>query len=196
MKSKHVILFSFYPINDYNIKIIKISLFFLSFDIYFAVNTFFFNDSVIHHIYEENGEYNLFYFMPKIILSFIISYITITLIRYYSLSERLLIKIRKEDNYNKANDMAQAAKRCLIIKYIIFYVVSFILLTLFWFYLSSFCAIFQNTQIYVIINTFISFGISILFPFIYNLIPSIFRIYSLKNNKECVYKFSTIIQLM
>ena len=42
LKSKHVILFSFYPINDYNIKIIKVSLFFLSFDIYFAVNTFFF----------------------------------------------------------------------------------------------------------------------------------------------------------
>ena len=134
--------------------------------------------------------------MPKILLSFFISYISVTILRYYSLSERFLIKIRKEDNYNRAKNMGQAAKRCLIIKYIIFYVVCFILLTLFWFYLSSFCAIFQNTQIYVIINTFISFGISILYPLIYNLIPCIFRIYSLKNNKECVYKFSNIIQLI
>ena len=134
--------------------------------------------------------------MLKILLSFIISYISWTILWYYSLSERFLIKIRKEDNYNRVNNMGQTVKRCLIIKYIIFYVVCFTLLTLFWFFSSSFCAIFQNTQIYVIINTFISFGISILYPFIYNLIPCIFRIYSLKNNKECVYKFSNIIQLI
>ena len=57
--SKHILLFSFYPVDDYNIKIIKITLFFLSFDIYFAVNTFFFNDSTIHQIYEDGGEYNI-----------------------------------------------------------------------------------------------------------------------------------------
>ena len=42
---KNPILFSFYPIIDYNIKIIKISIFVISFDIYFAVNTFFINHS-------------------------------------------------------------------------------------------------------------------------------------------------------
>ena len=194
--SKHILLFSFCPVDDYNIKIIKITLFFLSFDIYFAVNTFFFNDSTIHQIYEDGGEYNLSYFMPKILISFIISYFIISLIRYFSLSERFLTELRNEDNLTKEDGIVQNTKRCLIIKYIIFYVLSFIFLIFFWFYLSSFCAIFQNTQIYVIKNTFISFGISFLFPFIYELFPCILRIYSLKNNNECIYKFSKIIQLL
>ena len=78
------------------------------------------------------------------------------------------------------DDIVQKTKRCLIIKYIIFYALSFIFLIFFWFYLSSFCAIFQNTQIYVIKNTFISSGISFLFPFIYELLPCALKIYSLK----------------
>ncbi len=50
-KIKISVLFAFYPIDDYNIKIIKICLFFLSFVIYFSVNTFFFNDDTFHQIY-------------------------------------------------------------------------------------------------------------------------------------------------
>ncbi len=189
--SKHILLFSFYPVDDYNIRIIKVTLFFFAFDIYFAVNTFFFNDSTIHQIYEDGGEYNLSYFMPKILISFIISYFIISFIRYFSLSERFLIDLK-----NERDDIIQKTKRCLIIKYIIFYVLSFIFLTFFWFYLSSFCAIFQNTQIYIIKNTFISFGISILFPFIYELLPCVLRIYSLKKRNEFIYKLSKIIQLV
>ena len=194
--SKHVILFSFYPIDDYNIKIIKVSLFFLSFDLYFAVNTLFFNHPEIHHIYKKGGIYNISYFILNILYSFIISYSFITLIRYYSLSERYLIKIKNEKNLFKVNDMVQSTKRCLIIKYIVFYALSFIFLLFLWFYLSSFCAIFQNCQIIIIKNTFMSFGISVFLPFIYNLFSSIIRIYSLKNSSECVYKFSKIIQLV
>ena len=194
--SKHILLFSFYPVDDYNIRIIKVTLFFFAFDIYFAVNTFFFNDSTIHQIYEDSGEYNLSYFMPKILFSFIISYFIISLIRYFSLSERFLIDLRNEENLSKVDDIVKKTKRCLIIKYIIFYVLCFIFLTFFWFYLSSFCAIFENTQIYVIKNTFISLETSILFPFIYELLPCVLRIYSLKKRNEFIYKLSKIIQLV
>ena len=47
IKIKISFLFAFYPIDDYNIKIIKICLFFLFFCIYFAVNKLFFNESYI-----------------------------------------------------------------------------------------------------------------------------------------------------
>ncbi len=42
LKIKNLLLFSFYPIKDYNIKIIKLCLLFLSFDIYLVVKTFIF----------------------------------------------------------------------------------------------------------------------------------------------------------
>ena len=64
-----------------------------------------------------------------------------------------------------------------------------------WFYLSSFGAVYQNTQVLLFINTILSFSFSLLYPFIFNLVPSLFRINSLNNNKkECVYKISSIIQ--
>jgi hypothetical protein len=197
LKTKNIILFAFYPIDDYNLKIIKISLFFLSFDIFFSVNTFFFDANTIHQIYKDKGKYNASYFIPKIIYSFIISYFFITFIKYFSLSERNFYEIKNEENMNKINDKAQNVRRCLLIKYILFFLLSFLFLILFWFYLSSFCAVFKNTQIYVVINTFISFGIFLVFPIFFNLLPCTFRIYSLKErNKKCIFKISKFLQLV
>ena len=197
IKTKNIILFAFYPIDDYNLKIIKIGLFFLSFDIFFSVNTFFFDMNAIHQIYKDEGKYNTSYFIPKIIYSFIISYIFISFIKYFSLSERNFYEIKNEENMNKINDKAQNVRRCLLIKYILFFLLSFLFLILFWFYLSSFCAVFKNTQIYVVINTFISFGLFLFFPIIFNILPCAFRIYSLKKrNKKCIFKMSKYLQLV
>ena len=81
----------------------------------------------------------------------------------------------------------------------IFYILcfEFFFLILFWYYLSSFCAIYQNTQIYLIKNVFISFSLSFIFPLIFNLFPCFLRVYSLKNgNNECIYNLSKIIQII
>ena len=70
-------------------------------------------------------------------------------------------------------------------------------LLLFWFYLSSFCAVYQNTQIFLIINTFISMMISFLYPMIINFLPAFLRNFSLKsNNNNSMYKASQIIQII
>ena len=197
IKLKIPILFAFYPMNDYNIKIIKICLFFLSFVTYFAVNTFFFNESTIHQIYLDGGNYNFLYFLPKIIISFIICYIINILIIYFFSSERNLLEIKNVENLDEISDKADSVKRCLIIKYIIFFIVSFVFLIVFWYYLSSFCAVYQNTQIYLLINTVISFVISLIYPIFFNILPSIIRISSLKSTtSECVYKTSKIIQIL
>ena len=196
LKYNNILLFSFYLIDDYNIKIIKISLFFLSFDIYFFINSLFFNNSTIHKIYEDGGSYNFSYFITKIIISFFISYYCIAIIKYFTLSQRNLLKLKNEEDLRKIDDKAGKTRRCLNIKYILFYTVSFIFLIFFWYYLSTFCAVYKNTQFYVIINTFISFGISLLYPFIFNILPCIIRIASLKNEHKCLYKISQFIHLL
>ena len=197
LKYNNLILFSFYPMNDYNLKIIKISLFFLSFDIYFFINSLFFNTSTIHQIYENAGVYDFSYFLPKIILSFFISYYIIIIIKYFSLSQRNLLELKNKIDMEKIDDVK--IRRCLIIKYIIFYCLSFIFLTFFWYYLSSFCAVYKNSQFYVIQNTLISFGISLLYPILFNLLTSIIRITSLNGNKsinELLYKLSKFMQYL
>ena len=199
LKSNNIILFVFFSTNDYNLKIIKISLAFLSFDIYFIFNSVFYDNETIHKIYEDGGSFNFSYFLPKIIYSFIISYYCIDIIKIFSLSQRNLLELRYEENLNKAQDKADKIKRCLLIKYITFYIICIIFITFFWFYLSSFCAVYKNSQFYVIENTFISFGLSLLYPFLFNLLPSIIRLSSLKSkaslNKH-IYKISQFIQLL
>ena len=198
IKIKIPFLFAFYPIDDYNIKIIKICLFFLFFCIYFSVNKFFFNESTIHQIYKDGGKYNFSYFLPKILYSFIISYISTSVIKYFSLSERILLEIKREE-LNKVKDKIDRIKVCLFIKNILFFIIGIVFLILFWFYLSSFCAVYQNAQVYLIINTFISIGISLIYIILFNLLPSLFRNISLKNESSrniIFYKISKIIQLM
>ena len=71
--------------------------------------------------------------------------------------------------------------------------IGIIMLFGFWYYLAAFCAVYYNTQIPLIKDSFISFGTSMLYPFLFDLIPIIFRIFSLKNKIKCCYIFSSIL---
>ena len=63
LKTKHILIFSFYT-NDYNSKIIKITLLLFTFTLLYTVNSLFFQDSTIHKIYEDYGAFNFIYQMP------------------------------------------------------------------------------------------------------------------------------------
>jgi hypothetical protein len=199
LKTKQQIIFTFCPIKDDNILIIKICLFCLSFSIYYFFNTFFFSCNAIHKVYEDKGSYDTSYFMPLIICSFFISYYINILIKYITLSERNLSELKREKIINNLFDKQAKVQRCLIIKYICYFIISFIFLIFFWYYLSSFCAVYQNSQVYAIKNTFISFIIGLIYPFLISLFPGIFRVYSLnikKDKRECIYKFSQLLQFL
>ena len=81
IKRKNIIIFSFFPINDFNSMIIKSCIFSLSFSIYYAVNFIFFTDNIMHKIYEEGGKYDIIFFLPKIAISFFASYYLTTIIQ-------------------------------------------------------------------------------------------------------------------
>ena len=197
IKIKHPIIFTFYPNKDYNTFIIKLDLFMLFFSVIYAMNALFFNDSVIHQIYSDKGNYNFGYFLPKIILAFILSHIVNTLIKYIFLSERNVLEIKLQQTREQAYERVDDVKRCLTIKYIIFYILGALFLILFWYYLSSFGAVYKNSQTFLIINTFISSTFSLLYPFFINLFAAIFRINSLNNNnRKIFYTISKIFQMI
>ena len=93
---------------------------------------------------------------------------------------------------------ATSAKKRLNIIYIAFYIFGFFFLITFWIYSASFCAVYQNSQIFVIKNALIDLGILLLYPFIYNLFPALFRMIALGKNKtnEFIFKFSQFLQLL
>ena len=197
LKTKHLIIFTFYTKNDYNSRVIKVILFLFSFSLYLTVNALFFSDSTMHKIYEDKGSFDFFYQIPKILCSTIIISLINTIINYFSLTEKEFIEFKngKKENENFDKKKSKLLK-FLNIKFIVFYILTFTFLILFWYYLSCFSAVYKNTQIHLLKDTLISFGLSVIYPFGLNLLPGIFRIPSLKTkNRNCIYRFSKIIQL-
>ena len=198
-KSKQLILFTFVLNNDYNILIIKLSLLLFSFSLYFAVSALFFEDETMHKIYESQGNLDFLLKIPNILYSTIISSVISMLIKYLALSNKDILKIKQIKNKEKALKESTKILSILKIKLNLFFMLCFLFLTFFWYFISAFCAVYENTQEILIENTMSSFGLSLLYPFGINLLPGIFRIPSLraeKKNLGCLYKFSKIIALI
>ena len=199
LNKKQLILFTFIPSNDYNLMTLKISLFLLSFSLYFTMNGFFFNDETMHRIYVDKGAYNIIYQLPKILYSTVISAIINTLLKLLSLSEQNILSIKQEKNLKLATKKSKKVKNCILIKFIIFFILSTTLLLFFWYFISCFCGVYINTQMILIHDTLFSFMLSMIYPFGLNLIPGMFRIPALrakKKNKVCLYNFSSIVALI
>ena len=197
LKKKNSILFSFYPIKDYNSQIIKSFLFFFFLVSDITVNALFFTDDTMHKIYVDSGSFNLNYQLPQIVYSYLISSLINYIIEFLPLSEETIISIKTSKNINI--DLSQNLKQIhlLKIKFFLFFIITFVLLSIFGYYISCFCCIYQNTQIHLFKDSLISLGFSLIFPFFTNLIPGIFRFSSLRNikgDKICLYKFSKFIE--
>jgi len=85
------------------------------------------------------------------------------------------------------------------LKIILFNIIGLIILIFGWYYLTMFCAVYTNTQIHLLKDTFSSFGLSLVYPFGINLIPGFFRIYALrapKKNRKWIYKLSQFVSLI
>ena len=197
LRANHLVIFCFFPQNDYNSQIIKIFLFFFFFSVHFTVNALFFNDDTMHKIYKDEGKFNFIYQIPQIIYSAISSGVINTIIKRLSLSSGDIIELKKEKNVDKIKIKEKEVLNKLRNKFILFFILSFILLVTFWYYVTCFCGVYINTKFHLIKDTIISFVLSLLYPFGIYLIPGLFRIPALKaKNKTCMYKLSKILQTL
>ena len=199
LKTKHNFIFSFFYNNDYNSKILKIDIFFIDFVINYAINGLFFDDDAMHTIYINKGSFNLKDQLPQTIYSSLISMIFNGILTLLALSNESIIDFKQLKTVNKINQRKIKMEKILKIKFILYFIISFIFLLFFWYYISMFGVIYRNTQYYLLKDTFISFVLSLIYPFGIYLLPGIFRIYSLSNkkkkNRECCYQFSKILQI-
>ena len=177
-------LFVFMSSKDYNLLSIKIGLLIFSFCLYFTVNAFFFTDKTMHKIYEDKGIFNFLYQLPQILYSTLISSVINIIIKYFALSEKSIINLKTIKNKLKAFEKSVELNRNLMIKFNLFYYISLLFLIFFWYYISTFCAVYKNTQIIFIKNTLSSFTLTLVYPFLLNLFPGIFRMSALKPKKK------------
>ena len=197
LKYNHPLTFSFATFTDYNSRIIKMFLFFCSFSLDFSTNTFFFNDNTMHKIYEDKGKYNFLYQIPQILYSAIISRIIDTIIKILALSQDNIVELKQEKENKDLDIRYNGLIRKLKIKFFLFFIIIFIILSLFWYYITCFCGIYVNSQIHLIKDSVISFTVGLLYPFVLYFIPGILRITALKaenQNRKCIYKCSSFIE--
>ena len=88
----------------------------------------------MHKIYESKGDFDLETQLPIAIYSTLISYIL-----------------------NYPLDLLALSNDTLMIKFVIYFIISFLFLLFFWYYISMFGVIYRNTQFHLIKDTLISF---------------------------------------
>ena len=198
LRTKHILILSFCNSNNYNSRLIQIDIFFIGFTIYFTVNALFYNDDTMHKIYVNKGSFNIEYQLPKIIYSSFISLILNTLLKILALTNDSIIKLKQNKSNMNIKEKGDNLYNALKIRFVLYFIISFIFLFFFWYYISMFCFIYRNTQNHLLKDTLISFSLSLLYPLGIYLVPGFFRIYSLaqpKINREYLYKFSKILQI-
>ena len=115
---------------------------------------------------------------------------------FLALSQENIIELKHEKKIKKIGNKARSLLRALRLKFTSFFILSLLLILLFWYYLGCFCAIYKNTQFHLIKDTLISFASGTLLPLLTSLIPAFFRYISLKNKssgRKLIYLFSQLI---
>ena len=160
---------------------------------------FFFSDESMHKVFEDNGDFNFLYQIPQILYSTIVSTIINMILKFLSLSEKNILDLKKERSIKAIDERLVIMKRYIRIKLVIYFVIGFLFKLFFWYFISTFCAVYPNTQLILIKNTLISFGLSMVYSLGYVLLSGLFRIPALRaknKDKESLYKLSKLILMI
>ena len=125
----------------------------------------------MHKIYETKGAFNLEYQIPKIIYSSLISMFFDKIFSFLALSDDNIIDLKQKKTQKDADIRKNSLEKRLRIKFIFYFILGFLFLLCFWYYIALFGVIYKNTQIHLLKDTLISFGLSLVYPFGIYLIP-------------------------
>ena len=156
-----------------------------------VMNVIFFFDSSMHKIYIDYGEYNIIAQMPQILYSSIIALVIEILIGILSYTDKDYIKITRLEVHSeeKIEKILKSSK----IRLVIYFIITFILFLFYWYFISSFCVIYNNTQIIFIKDFISSFCLGLLYPFPIQLCFAFIKKISLRKNtkfRKLLYKLS------
>ena len=124
----------------------------------------------------------MFSFFSKILYSTIVSLIIEILIGILSYTDINIYQVRQIE---KATiDKIEIILKKIKIKLLIFFIITFLLFLFYWYFISAFCAVYNNTQIIYIKDFISSFCIGLLYPFIIQLVFALIRIFTLREKTK------------
>ena len=196
---EHIILFTFFTCYDYNLFYIKMERFFILVCTQFTVNGLFFVHETMYKKYVEGEEFTFIQKIPQLLFTLIASHIIEVILCSLSMTDANIYEIKELPSKEKNSEKVLSIIDCMNRKLTGFFVFTFLLFLFYWYFISAFCAVYQNTQIIFLRDSGISFLTSLLDPFIIYGITTLLRVISLsaccKKKLGCVYKLSDIIPI-
>ena len=196
--TKNILIFTFYCKKDYNSRAIKLCLFVYIFIIHLLMNTLFITEATFNDLFITQGKI-MFHYYEKIIIISVITLIIKNILLNIIFTEGNVLVVKRYKRFDEKKVLSELIN-LIAIKSCLFFVFNILSLTMFWAYFACFFTIFKNAKFFVIINTSITFGISLLLPICLGFIPGFIRFYSLSNrqkqNRLFSYYLSQIIQFL
>ena len=218
IKREHYVIFTFFARNDYNLFYVKIERFFILICTEITMNGMFFVHETMYK--KQTGGLSFAQKIPQIIFSLLVShamevilcYLSMIDIHYYQIKalpkeqknlhkdQKYLSKDAKNlPNKGKNDDKIFDILSCMKRKLTAFFILTFLVFLFHWYFISAFCAVYQNTQIIYLRDSGISILTSLIDPFIIYAFTCILRAISLskccKKKLSCVYKLSDLIPI-
>ena len=191
LQKKHLLIYTFCAFHDYNLIYIKIARFIFLICTSMAMNVFFFFDSSMHKLYVDYGKYSFIAQIPQIIYSSIVSLVIEILIGFLSFTDVYIYQVRQLKEYKP--EAVKKVLKSIKIKLIIFFVITFLFFAFYWYWISAFCAVYNNTQVTYFKDFATSFTLGLVYPFGIQLAFTIVRKCTLKDKtkvRSLLYKFA------
>ena len=100
----------------------------------------------MHKIYQSKGEFDLESQIPIIIYSTLISMVLNAPLNFLSLSSDAIIAFKQYKSKINILKRAKLLENKLQIKISLYFIIGFLLLSIFWYYIAMFCVIYKNTN--------------------------------------------------
>ena len=196
LKREHLIIFTFFYHNDYNLYYVKLARFIFLLATDMAMNVFFFSDETMNKLYLSYGKYDFVQQIPQIIYSKLLSNIIEVFLCFLSLTDKHYYQIKSLNKSNKQKifNIIKIAR----VKLIIFFVFTFIVFLFYLYLVTAFCAVYENTEMVYLKDSLSSFAFGFLEPFVIYFIPTFLRIISLRCKcikLNCFYTLSELIPI-
>jgi hypothetical protein len=194
----HIITNVFFRFNDYNLFVVKLGLFFMTFPINLTMNIFFFtNKSMKVNYIKSLDDISTFWSnIDNTVYSSILANTLLIILKLLCLTHNSVRKLRKINDVSMAQEKSISVLRCTKARIIIYYILSLFFLIIFGYYVLCFCAVFENTQIELVKSTFTSWLMSLFYPFIICFITSIIRAASRKCKSKCLHFLKRIMEYL
>jgi hypothetical protein len=191
---------------------LRICLFIFNYACDFSLNALFYLNDNISDKYRYQGQFRILFSVINnitiTIASSIATFFIVHAFQYLTHSsnkiedlfreqEKLLradksYKVKDSTKMKIQNEIVKILK-CLKIKIIIFIIFEFSFLIFFFYYVTIFCQIYQNTQLSWLLDSILSYVLSILFTLVLSFLCTIFYKISLNNKRRILYRILIFI---